>query len=381
LCTRSGKRIFSNPKLTLKNKSLNLEIRELKNYIFKKITPQPTGVFLFLNKIIKNYYILVVGFTALGIVFSSFLLTDKFLKDFKNVFGGPFDSNVVLAQEIINQEIEINPNYIDSFYLTTFSGLKTSVFNDFKDKIATSSKLVFYKVEEGDNLSSIAQKFGISTETIIWANNLKTQTIKPGDQLIILPVSGLLYEAKPNDDLISIANNFKVEVTEIIKANNLQADAKIASGEKLIIPGAKLAKINFNSVALAQTQNSGESTNNNPLSLQFPTVGINWGKLHNSNAVDIANSCGTPVYAAHSGFVSEALDKGWNNGYGSYLKISNQNGISTLYAHLSALFISEGAYVNKGDIIGTIGNTGKVDGVSGCHLHFEVHGTANPFAK
>jgi murein DD-endopeptidase MepM/ murein hydrolase activator NlpD len=379
LCTKSGKRIFSNSKLTLKNKNLNFKIRELKNYIVKKTTPQPNGVFLFLSKIIKNYYVLVAGFTALGIIFSSFLLKDGFLKDFKNVFGGPYDLNLVWAQEIINQEPEINLGYIDSFYLTTFSGLKTSVFNASQERVATSSNLVFYKVEEGDNLSSIANKFGISIETIVWANNLKTQTIKPNDQLIILPVSGLLYEAKPNDDLISIANNFEVEVSEIIKANNLQADSKIASGEKLIIPGAKLAKINFNSVALAKS--NGENVTSNPLSLQFPTVGINWGKLHNSNAVDIANSCGTPVYAAHSGFISEALDKGWNSGYGSYIKISAQNGISTLYAHLSALFVSEGAYVNQGDIIGTIGNTGKVDGISGCHLHFEVHGASNPFAK
>lgn len=379
MCTKSGKRIFSNSKLIFKNKNLNLEIRELKNYIVQKTTPQPNGVFLFLSKIIKNYYALVVGFTALGIIFSSFLLKDGFLKDFKNVFGGPYDLNSVLAQEITSQESEINLSYIDSFYLTTFSGLKTSVFNTLEDKVATSSNLVFYKVEEGDSLSSIANKFGISVETIVWANNLKTQIIKPNDQLIILPVSGLLYEAKPNDDLISIANNFKVEVSEIIKANNLQADSKIASGEKLIIPGAKLAKINFNSVALAKS--NSENANGNPLALQFPTVGINWGKLHSNNAVDIANSCGTPVYAAHSGFVTEALDKGWNSGYGAYLKISAPNGISTLYAHLSALFVSEGAYVNKGDMIGTIGNTGKVDGVSGCHLHFEVHGASNPFVK
>lgn len=379
MCTKSGKRIFSNSKPIFKNKNLNLEIRELKNYIVQKTTPQPNGVFLFLSKIIKNYYALVVGFTALGIIFSSFLLKDEFLKDFKNVFGGPYDLNLVLAQEITSQESEINLGYIDSFYLTTFSGLKTSVFNTLEDKVATSSNLVFYKVEEGDSLSSIANKFGISVETIVWANNLKTQIIKPNDQLIILPVSGLLYEAKPNDDLISIANNFKVEVSEIIKANNLQADSKIASGEKLIIPGAKLAKINFNSVALAKS--NGENVGGNPLALQFPTVGINWGKLHSNNAVDIANSCGTPVYAAHSGFITEALDKGWNSGYGTYLEISAPNGISTLYAHLSALFVSEGAYVNKGDMIGTIGNTGKVDGVSGCHLHFEVHGASNPFVK
>ncbi|MFN7088407.1 MAG: M23 family metallopeptidase, partial [Candidatus Paceibacteria bacterium] len=51
------------------------------------------------------------------------------------------------------------------------------------------------------------------------------------------------------------------------------------------------------------------------------------------------------------------------------------------YAHLSAVLVSSGAYVNQGDIIGSIGNTGKTHGPTGCHVHFEVRGGANPFAR
>jgi murein DD-endopeptidase MepM/ murein hydrolase activator NlpD len=110
-------------------------------------------------------------------------------------------------------------------------------------------------------------------------------------------------------------------------------------------------------------------------------MGLNWGQLHGNGAVDVANRCGTPVYAAASGLVTTALSGGWNDGYGSYIIINHGQGIQTLYAHLSSLFVSEGAYVNQGDLIAAIGKTGEVHGVTGCHLHFEVHGAANPFAR
>jgi len=63
-----------------------------------------------------------------------------------------------------------------------------------------------YVVEEGDTLFSISQKFGISLETILWANNLnKNSTLKPGQKLIILPVNGVLHEVKSGDTLSEIA--------------------------------------------------------------------------------------------------------------------------------------------------------------------------------
>ncbi len=116
-----------------------------------------------------------------------------------------------------------------------------------------------------------------------------------------------------------------------------------------------------------------------------PTTGWNWGRLHDYNAVDIANRCGTPVYAAAEGLVVEvANDDGWNNGYGNYIKIEHPiNGSKTYtrYAHLSKVLVDKGIYVLQGAEIGLMGNTGNTIGQTGCHLHFEVYGAKNPFGK
>lgn len=113
----------------------------------------------------------------------------------------------------------------------------------------------------------------------------------------------------------------------------------------------------------------------------IPAAGWNWGGLHNNNAVDIANSCGTPVYAAAEGLIIENASSGWNSGYGAYVKIEHPSGAKTVYAHLSKITVSEGKYVNQGELIGNIGNTGNIHGPTGCHLHFEVRGAKNPLAK
>ena len=117
-----------------------------------------------------------------------------------------------------------------------------------------------------------------------------------------------------------------------------------------------------------------------------PASGLNWGILHDHNAVDIANSCGTPVKAAASGLVINDPDlgpgtAGWNGGYGDFVLIQHLNGTKTRYAHLSKIEVAVGTHVSQGDEIGLIGNTGHVQGETGCHLHFEVIGAPNPFAK
>jgi murein DD-endopeptidase MepM/ murein hydrolase activator NlpD len=110
-----------------------------------------------------------------------------------------------------------------------------------------------------------------------------------------------------------------------------------------------------------------------------PAAGLNWGILHGHNAVDIANACGTPVVAAAGGVVIDSSDSGgWNGGYGNFLYIQHPNGTKTKYAHLQTLEVSSGDEVSQGQEIGKMGDTGHS---TGCHLHFEVNGAANPFAK
>ena len=92
---------------------------------------------------------------------------------------------------------------------------------------------------------------------------------------------------------------------------------------------------------------------------------------YNHGAMDIAGggNYGTPVVAAADGTVVFSSAGGWGGGYGTYLMIDHGGGVSTLYAHMSGLAVSQGAAVSAGQVIGYVGSTGDS---SGPHLHFEV---------
>lgn len=225
--------------------------------------------------------------------------------------------------------------------------------------------IIEYVVEPGDTLSSIAAKFEISLETILWANDLKSKSIiKPGQKLIILPVSGIVYHVKKGDTLSEIAETYKGEVEEIVAFNELSDRDDIFIGDILIIPDGKMPS----RVPYIAAIPVGESY----FSI-FPCEGKITQGLHYYNAIDIANSCGKPVVAVASGTV-QRVKYGWNGGYGNYITILHPNGVVTLYAHLSKILVVSGQPepVSAGDIIGYIGNTGRTIGGTGCHLHFEV---------
>lgn len=85
------------------------------------------------------------------------------------------------------------------------------------------------------------------------------------------------------------------------------------------------------------------------------------------NGLDLCGYVGTPIYAAQSGVVSKALYT--SRGYGIYAMIDHGNGVSTLYGHCSALAVSAGQYVTKGQVIAYLGSSGNS---TGPHCHFEV---------
>ncbi len=300
------------------------------------------------------------------------------------VFGGPADEeSTILAREslaltvpttsVFNPTLSFKNNAVLGFSapITLPQATSSGVLNQGFNNVVFS-----YTVQESDTLESLAQKFNVNVSTIVWANNLTSTNLIPGDHLVILPVSGVLHEVNQLDSLTSIAKTYGVPEERISVVNSLLQNETIMPGEKLVIPGGTQKQ------KLSLTTTSGQTSSG----LRMPTTGWNWGKLHTDNAVDIANSCGTPVYASASGYVKDARDDGTksptsNNGYGSFVLISHKNNFETLYAHLSAVFVSAGAFVNQGDLIGAIGNTGRVDGYSGCHLHFGVYGIPNPFVK
>ncbi len=236
------------------------------------------------------------------------------------------------------------------------------------------SQLMSYIVKEGDTLDKIAKQFGISIDTIKVANRLSKNVLQVGKELIILPVSGVYYTVQKGDTLGKIATKYKVSVSSIIEYNGIN-EKYIKVGDKLVLPGAKDTPVSTAVTGQTVTQtNTGSSSGY----FIYPTTGWNWGVLHNNNAVDIANACGTPIYAAADGIVIETVMSGWNGGYGSSIKIQHPSGAMTLYAHLSSVNIEKGASVKQGSFIGKMGNTGQS---TGCHLHFEVRGATNPFVK
>ncbi len=240
-----------------------------------------------------------------------------------------------------------------------------------------------YVVQDGDLLSFIASDFGVSQQSIIWASGIKdADSISPGQILRIPPISGVIHTAKTGDTAASLAKKYGADEERIIAYNRLPKDGSIDSGDDIIVPDGRISTpvVAKTGTAASPTSIISQFTHLPNLGDYFstPTAGFNWGRIHGRNGVDMANSCGTPVYAAADGTVTVSDAAGYNGGFGKYVKISHPNGTETLYAHASNLLVSVGQVVGRGDKIALMGTTGRS---TGCHLHFEVHGAQNPLAK
>lgn len=256
---------------------------------------------------------------------------------------------------------------------------------DYLATTATSqrSDVIEYTVQEGDLLSFIATDYGVSVDSLMWANGIRNaDSLKPDQILKIPPVSGVIHTVAKGDTVGSLAGKYGGDENKIIEFNSLPKDGQLAIGDEIMIPGGKPKVV---AVASAKTPASSAGTSKLFSYLpdlgsffMLPTNGFNWGKIHGRNGVDIANSCGTTIYAAADGNVITADDTGWNGGFGKYVKITHANGTETVYAHASKLKVATGDTVSKGQVIMLMGTTGRS---TGCHLHFEVHGAKNPLVK
>lgn len=255
--------------------------------------------------------------------------------------------------------------------LTNPSG--TAYFLDFRREVVT------YIVKQGDVPEKIAESFGINSDTLLWANNLiDGDIIKPGQELVVLPINGVRVKVGANDTVDSLAKKYNGDKMEIIAFNNLSLDGAIAAGGYVVIPDGEMPAPPKPKVKkpLPSAPKYAQSTTGAGW-LILPTSGLSWGRVHSSNGVDIASPCGTPVYAAAAGKIIVSDGVGWNGGYGKYIKIQHPNGVVTLYSHASQLLVSEGAPVGQGQLIALMGTTGRS---TGCHLHWEVRGAKNPLA-
>lgn len=263
--------------------------------------------------------------------------------------------------------------------------IKTAQAANLQDNDTSDRKPFEYEVEGGDTVSSISEKYNLNINTVLWANNLTAKSIiRPGQKLVLLPVDGVLYTVKKGDTIGKVAAIHDSDTQKIMEYNDIADATKIHAGDAIIIPDGKpLPPPPAPKIAKGTDSQAGESKNNNtPVTvsdssavtfLVWPTTTKNLSQGYSSShrGFDIANGGKPPILAALSGTVEFAGESG---DWGKTMVIRSDDGsITTRYSHASQIDVQAGQYVNAGDPIGVVGNTGHVHGKTGLHLDFRVY--------
>jgi len=270
-------------------------------------------------------------------------------------FNESADSTAKGGPEDYPDFTELNTTGEDSL-TPTLSALTTNASQNERTEVIT------YTVQQGDTVSKIAAEFGVTTYTVLWANGLTTSSyIKEGQELKILPVTGIQHDVAKGETISGIASKYKAKTSDIIAYNNLPADGSVQVGETLIIPDGEMPVV-YSAPSVITSYTPVAKVDSSSYFI-FPTSGTKTQGLHGYNGIDVGNKCGTPVVAAASGDVVLArtttsrarLGAAVFGGYGNHIKIAHSNGTYTLYAHLKALVVGEGDHVEQGQLIGYMG--------------------------
>ena len=286
--------------------------------------------------------------------------------------GSIFDSTLTRNTQILSKPIEgedmmlARENSILSNALTKTSSPET------ESVPKPRAETIEYTITGGDTISSIAKQFGVSINTILWENKLSgLSIIRPGDQLTVLPTSGVGHTVAKNETLSSIAKKYSAEVEELLAYNKLVSDKQLQIGQKLIVPGGSITPPtrSVRSVTSVFTSSPSVGSASNRIGgFIWPTVSKRITQYYHwrHHGLDVGSKSGLPIYASMAGVVTRA---GWSTGYGYNVVIDHGGGKKTLYAHMSKIYAKKGQEVNQGLPIGAIGSTGWS---TGPHLHFEI---------
>lgn len=252
-------------------------------------------------------------------------------------------------------------------------------------RLFRGGEIITHVVEEGETLSTIAERYNLSVSTILWENDLKeTSKIQPGQELKILPIDGIRHKVKRGETVYSIGERYSLDSSQVQMIVDYpfneflnEENFDLVTGQWLLVPQGvmpqpKVEKPVSRIARVPQTPDAGSVTAVG--NFVWPAAGrITQGYSFYHKAIDIANQGGGPILAADAGVVTAA---GWPSswGYGNRVVVDHGNGFETLYAHLSVIQVQVGQRVNRGDVLGQMGTTGRSTGV---HLHFEIrHGGA-----
>ena len=185
--------------------------------------------------------LIIFGFMFLSQIiegsFNSYLVNEE--KEIIRKGSFVYSAQYLNPEELIIEGAYTNGDFFEdantilenSAYLATFCPSPINSLGQQRTEIIT------YEVQAGDVPSEIALAFDISTETLLWANNLSVwDYIKPGQKLVILPISGVLHKVKKEETIEQIAKKYKADLQETIEFNSLPANGALAIDQEIIIP-------------------------------------------------------------------------------------------------------------------------------------------------
>jgi len=311
---------------------------------------------------------------------------------------GPLSVNSNQPSGAAAQTVEMNINSMPSLDIPIISGIARAAQLHTNVPSRPRQEITIYTVQDGDTVFGIADKFGIEPETILFGNyNILVDdphSLKPGQELTILPVNGVYWEWLGGIPFGDWAKFYHVTAADVIEfpGNHIDPNtvgdyenANIKTGTWLIIPGGSRefttwyapVGVTRENPSSARVMGQGAC---DPVSggavgygtYVYPTnkhylSGFDYSEKTNHRGIDLAGSEGEGVYATDAGVI---VYSGWNDyGYGNMVMIDHGNGFQSLYGHLSAIYRGCGQSVGQGEGIGAVGTTGRS---SGPHLHFEL---------
>jgi surface antigen len=130
-----------------------------------------------------------------------------------------------------------------------------------------SHGITTYVAKAGDTTDSVAAQFKLSNNTVKWSNNLQSDALEPGRQLIIPPVDGLVYSAAAGDTATTIAQRYSADPERVVLFNDLELSNTIPAGTQVIVPGGSVTAVAAPVAAPTQGASSNRSQTTSIVSL------------------------------------------------------------------------------------------------------------------
>jgi len=325
--------------------------------IIKKLKEQSKNICVKRICVLAGFVLLVVAVSFLSILVSA----------------NQSAAHAPLKSETLENILKEKGQNLDALYSDRFSDIckrdkELGYIYLRKKLLAKNLGVVLHRVENGENYWTIAKKYNVNIDTIIGANpEIENLLAYKGREIIILAKRGVVHEVKDKDEHLNLlAELYRVEESAIKSANRIPLKG-IKVGDLIFIPGAKPVYMHENLQKLFAKRSMFRSPISGTYTSLFGTrTHPVTGEKSGHNAVDIRAKMGTWVGASADGTVVFA---GWSDTLGYYIKIQHKDGYSTLYGHLSKIYVKPWQKVYAGKLIGKTGNSGRT---TGPHLHFAV---------